>query len=469
MDSRYTRFGKNTILVVLGNVGSKFLSFLMLPFYTKWLPVADYGTVDIIGIYVSFLIGVATCAIAEAVFVFPKGQEIEKQKIYFSSGLNFMLFAFGLILLLFEGTKYIAKASDISNSFVDNIWLVYGILITTAFQQYIQQFTRSIDKIFVYSVSGLVLTVLTIIFSFLLIPNLGVLGYVFAICIANLLTAFYSMIASGSIKYYSPFVASISSCKEMLRYSTPLVPNNLMWWLVSALNRPVIEAFLGIEAIGLFAVANKFPSVLSNAFAMFAVSWQISVLEEFWKPGYKKFFNNVFRWVVFSMILLSCILSILSSTIIEHFADARYYESWRYIPVLTLSSVFMAVSGFAGSNFSATKESKYFFYSSAWGALVAVVANFVLIPTVGTMGASISVALSFLAMSFSRCFYCWKYVKIENLGRIVASLLSNIAIIISVLYIESCMTKCVLIVFFFGVIMLANIDIVKQPIKLLKK
>lgn len=45
----------------------------------------------------------------------------------------------------------------------------------------------------------------------------------------------------------------------MLSYSMPLVPNNIMWWLVSALNRPVMEIYLGMEAIGLFAVANKFP------------------------------------------------------------------------------------------------------------------------------------------------------------------------------------------------------------------
>mgnify|MGYP006912742761 CR=1 FL=1 len=34
----------------------------------------------------------------------------------------------------------------------------------------------------------------------------------------------------------------------------------------------------------------------------------------------------------------------------------------------------MAISGMAGSNFSATKESKYFFYSSVWGALAAIIA-----------------------------------------------------------------------------------------------
>lgn len=56
------------------------MSFIMLPFYTRWLPIEGYGTVDIINIYVSFLIGVVTCAIAESVFIFPKGQPVEKQK-----------------------------------------------------------------------------------------------------------------------------------------------------------------------------------------------------------------------------------------------------------------------------------------------------------------------------------------------------------------------------------------------------
>lgn len=78
----------------------------------------------------------------------------------------------------------------------------------------------------------------------------------------------------------------------------PLVPNNIMWWLVSALNRPVMEIYLGMEAIGLFAVANKFPSVFSSVFAMFAVSWQISVMEEYGKDGYSQFFNKVFRIVI---------------------------------------------------------------------------------------------------------------------------------------------------------------------------
>lgn len=430
MDQRYTRFRNNTLLVIIGNVGSKLMSFIMLPFYTKWLPVEGYGTVDIINIYVSFLIGVVTCAISESIFIFPKGESVDKQKEYFSSGFLFMLISFIVTFLIFLLIKLVCSHTNIQNSFVDNLWLIYGILTTSALQQIVQQFTRSIDRIKVYSTAGVVLTGLTITLSFLFIPKWGVAGYVFAMSVANILTATYSLIASNSYTYLDFGHAKKSSCKQMLRYSVPLVPNNVMWWLVSALNRPVMEIYLGMEAIGLFAVANKFPSAFSSIFAMFAVSWQISVMEEFGRDGYSRFFNRVFRGVVLLMILASCFISILSPLIISVLANENYFESWKYVPVLSFSSVFMAISGIAGSNFSATKESKYFFYSSVWGALVAIIANVTLIPLMGTMGACLSVVLSFFIMSLSRCFYCWRYVKIENIKKLLFSIIANIIIIL---------------------------------------
>jgi O-antigen/teichoic acid export membrane protein len=47
--NKYRRLGKNTLFVFIGNASSKLIGLLMLPFYTRWLSVEDYGTTDIIG------------------------------------------------------------------------------------------------------------------------------------------------------------------------------------------------------------------------------------------------------------------------------------------------------------------------------------------------------------------------------------------------------------------------------------
>ena len=68
--NKYTRLGKNTALVFLGNAGSKFIGLLMLPFYTRWLSIEDYGLTDIITVYVTFLIGIV--ALVNLYLYFPK-------------------------------------------------------------------------------------------------------------------------------------------------------------------------------------------------------------------------------------------------------------------------------------------------------------------------------------------------------------------------------------------------------------
>lgn len=69
---RYSRLGKNTALVFLGTAGSKFLNLLMLPFYTSWLSVADYGSVDLITVYSGLMLGIISCCISDSLFIFPK-------------------------------------------------------------------------------------------------------------------------------------------------------------------------------------------------------------------------------------------------------------------------------------------------------------------------------------------------------------------------------------------------------------
>ena len=92
----------------------------MLPFYTSWLSVEDYGVTDIINVYVSFLVSIVSCCIAESIFIFPKGQKVEKQKQYFSSGIVLYCRRFFFVSFLLFGTvDFVSSIYGFSNSFTD--------------------------------------------------------------------------------------------------------------------------------------------------------------------------------------------------------------------------------------------------------------------------------------------------------------------------------------------------------------
>lgn len=406
--------GRNTFWVFIGNIGSKFIGLLMLPFYTHWLSVEDYGTTDVIMVYAMLLMSIVGMCLPEAIFIFPKGQERKCQQQYFTSGFIGSIVLFIITLFLFIVIKYLSPIFNWESSFIEYLWWIYIFLFTAFVQQYLQQFCRSIDKMRVYSFAGIIQTISTASLSFLLIPRYGVYGFMSSQISACIVTIFYILFASRSYNYYSFHSFSTDKLKEMFVFAIPLIPNGILWWLVSALNRPIMEGYLGLHAIGIFAVANKFPALLSMLFSVFMSAWQISVIEEFKTDNYKSFYNKVFKQLVNFSFFIFVLITLFSCNLVSLLSAENFADAAIYIPLLTLGALFSGVSTVIGGNFSATRESKYYFYSSIWGALVSILANFCLIPILHIWGAVLSLVVSFAVIMLIRNKYASKYVVVEN-------------------------------------------------------
>lgn len=465
---KYRRLGKNALLMFLGNVGSKSLSFLMLPFYTSFLSVADYGTVDLILVYVQLLVGVCTCTLTEAIFVFPKGQDFSKQQTYFTSGAVFSAATLTLTGLLFVILVFSLQAFSYEGIFTEYNFCIFLMLCATFFQTYTQQFARSIDKVSVYVISGIVLTLTTVLTSLLTLPLWGLNGYIYSIVISYFVAAVYTVIAAKEYRFFSFRRLSRVSLKEMLKYSIPMMPNSIMWWVLSTMNRPLLEHYSGIESVGIFAVANKFPMLISMLYTVFTYSWQISVLEEFNKPDYKQFYNKVFRVQFLAFVLFVLGLTFLSRPLIELMTTQGYYDAWKYIAPLALAVVFSNLAGFAGTNFVATKESKYYFTTSFWSGASCFILNFLLIPLLGIWGAIISLLFSNILLFYLRIRKTWKYSPIIRL-RLYLLLLLIIGVYIMLSYfIQNLVINLMFFLVALCVIILLNKDFLHEAYSMCK-
>lgn len=411
-------------------MGSKLIALLMLPFYTKWLSVDEFGTTDNVMIYVTLLFGLFTLSISESIFIFPKGEELQNQKRYFTSGMIFtLLFLTGFIGLM-TICKMFLSTYQILNSFTSNFHFIAPLICITFIQNYLQQFTRSINKIKIYTWSGVILTLMTAIFSFILIPTYKVYGFFLAQIGAYTISSFYTFIASRTNIFFNIKSLDWSFYKKMAMYSIPLIPNAMIWWIISSLNRPILEEEIGLYAIGIFAVGNKLPTLINVIFSVFISSWQISALEESKKADYSIFYNQIFKIVVTTLTIMVMFLTFFGKFLNTIIADPKFFEAWKLIPYLSLSAFFSSISGFVGSNFLIIKKSKYFFYSSFWGAIAAIILNYLFIPKMGVIGAVIANTSAHIVLTTSRIYYSWKFAKITNINYYI---LLTILIILSIL------------------------------------
>lgn len=429
--NKYTRLGKNSALILIGSAGSKMLSVLMLPFYTAWLSVEKYGDIDLINTYVSLIMGVVTLCMTDAIFRFPQGKDISEQRKFFSSGLAVVagsVACFGVVYyLLLTFVNCTTWGVFYSYSRYIFIFVIFNFL-----QLYLQQFCRSIDRVSVFVVSGLMVTVVTVITAIILVPKYGVNGFLLAQLSGQICASLYTLISINVFKYLSYKAISRSIIKSMLAYSVPMIPNATLWWILGTSNRLFLEYYHGTDAVGIFAVANKFPSIITMIANIFFLSWQISVLEEYEKKDFRQFYNRILKLCFVGMIGVSIILSISSYGLIKIFADKSYIEAWTYVPLLGLASVFSALSTFAGTMFMATKKTRYFLTTSIWGSMLCLLLNFILIRPYGIMGATVSMLVAHFAILCLRIKKSDKFVTLDNKTNYILQIAIALCISVSV-------------------------------------
>lgn len=434
MDNKYKSLGKNTILVFIGKFGSGIITFLMLPLYTNWLSPEAYGLAELVNTYANILFSIATCCMADAIFIFPKTSDNLGKSKYYSSGLFVALIGIVLIII---GALVVSHESFIYLGTICNNSIQIVILSVSLFlQNYTQQFTRSIDKMKVYSICGIIQTFFVALFAFLLVPRWGGDGYIYSFVFANVLAAIYTVWASKSYIYLSVKYIDRTYSTDLLKYGIPLIPNSVMWWLVDGINKPIMEVKLGLGAIGIYTVASKFPSVLNVVTGAFSNAWGISVSEEYGKEDFNLYFNRVFKFIFFILMLFSLMLSMMSEIIISVFVSPDYTGVSLLLPILLLSVILSNASGLFGGIFMARKQSKYFFYSSIIGAVTSLGSIVLFIKFWNISGVAWSSVLSFLAIAISRAYFVWKDINKLEINYYIKSIVFYLAFLLIIDNIE---------------------------------
>ena len=388
----------------------------MLPFYTSWLSVEEYGTADMVTVYVSLLLPFVTYSLSSAIFAVPVGHEKKQQGEYFTIGLLFVLLSITLV------SSIVIPLSKLG-IFGDNIFTFYTIyisifLLTSFAQSYIQQFCMAINKMAVFSFSGIVLAASTAILGFLMIPNHGVEGFLKSQILANVVTILFSFIVMRLHQYVVLSKLRIDLLKEMLKYSVPMIPNSLLWWVIASFNRVTMEAYIGVYYLGLYAIASKLPSILTSLINPLTNAWKLSVVQDYKNSDFQDYYSKVSQFLIMTISMMVIVLGLFSEFIIKVISDVEYHSSWIYSPILLLSIVFVFFDQMDAPIFMAYRKTKYFLYSSILGALSGVVLNFILIPLIGIWGAVISMVGGHALLSLIQLKFSWKYAQMRSITTI---------------------------------------------------
>ena len=406
--SRSKTLFNNTLIFTISNFASKVLGFLMLPFYTRVLTREEFGSSDLVILTVGLLIPLITISMSEGVLRFTLDEK-EDNKQVFSFGLKLIGAGFILILMLYPLISMIMAIKEY-------IILFYLLYISQALNLYCNQFVRGINKIKLIGYVGVIQTIVTVLSNVILLAvcNFGIEGFLISIVLSNsiaLLTLFFWGGLGKYISLFAPINKDLQ--REMLKYSIPLTPNRLSWWLNSSANKYIISGYSSIAELGLFSAASRIPSILITFQGIFIQAWQLSAIKEYDSKDSVDFFSNVYKLYNITMLMGCSLLIFFIKPISSFLFGPDFSTAWKLVPFLLVAVIFGALIGFLNSINHAVKKTKTLFMAVLSGASLGLLLNFIFVPKYGAMATSISTAVSFFTIWLIRLVDTQKYMRLK--------------------------------------------------------
>ena len=405
---KYKKLASNTLILSIGMFSSKLLVYFLMPLYTAILSAEQYGTADLITNAANLLIPFCCIGITYGVFRFAADNE-ENHKTIFSSGVVVLL-ASSIVFLL--ASPVISTVSY----FKDYSWLIAFYVISSNFHTLCKEYIRAKGRMKLYAVQSILGTALTIAFNllFLMPMRLGVTGYVLSVAVADAIGTVFLIVYAKLYKDFSIKAVSKLKIKEMLRYSLPMMPTTVIWWITNVSDRFIVTAICGSAANGLYSAAYKIPTIIALVAGVFNEAWQFSAISESKdEKGVSSFFSEVFEKYQ-AILFLGCSMLIpftqLATMIL---LDKSYYEAWSFMPVLLVATVFSSLVTFIGTIYTVKKRTMMSFVTAALGAGLNVGLNFLMIPSMGAQGAGIATAISYFAVFVFRAIHSKSFMPFD--------------------------------------------------------
>ena len=427
--SREKNLAKNTIIITIGKICTQLITFFLLPLYTGILSTEEYGAVDLLNTLVSLLLPIVTFQVEQAVFrelIEVRGKKDKESRIISSA----------VITVIFQCIVYLVIFALIS-PFINNHYKFFLAtnVVANIFLSLLLQIARGFGDNKKYAFASFISALSTIIFNvlFLVVIKLGANGMLLGTMLGQIVATIYLFISLKLYKYLKVKDYKKEVIKSLWKYSLPLIPNAISWWVFNASDRVIASAFLGVDQNGILAASLKFSTVFITFYNIFNMSWTESISIAIKDDDVSDYFNKMFNIILKLFTALAIGMIACMPFVFPIMINEKFSVGYGLVPISIIGSLFNVVVGLVSVIYVAKKNTKAIASTSIVSAVINIIVHLVLIKFIGLYAAVISTFMAFFIMSIYRLIDVSKrYFKIKiDMKFVIQSLIALIFVFVS--------------------------------------
>jgi len=386
--------GDSFIYGVSGIITS-FIGVFLIPLYTKVFNPADYGIIALLGSLQSIVTIFIIFGMDNSFAVWYWDKPTEEGRSIAASNWFFFSLTLGLVisLLLAAGSSFIASYI-LGNVDLYPVVILFAANIFLASTQKLLNLWFRMRRQPIHAVSfNLFISLLTVALNiwFVLIKKAGIPGIYYSVCISSFIALAITILIlrkNISIKYFD-----YGELRSMVRFSLPLVPTGLIFWIMGAATPYFINFLMHDKAeIGLYQIGSTAASLLGLAtFAFFQAftAYALSISKE---ENAKKIYAKILEYYIYIGMAAALLLGFLAKFILRLFTNENYFSAYIVIGILAFNVIISGVIQVVSIANLLAKDNKPIARSAMFSVMITIAGYFTLIPLLGKEGAAMAVA-----------------------------------------------------------------------------
>lgn len=398
----------------IGNIGSKLITFLMVPLYTYFVhDTGDFGYYDVCLTVCLLLLPFFTLQLRDGAFRFLLDCDDETQRRRIVSFVARTM-ASSLVITLLVATV-LALFTDIQH-----LGYAVGLLIAMSLQEVYSQVFRGLGNNRAFVMVGILSALGIGVFSVIFVAYLhwGIRGIFLANIIARLLALVLVEAKVRLITRHTSWNIRIGKVgRDIIRYTLPLLPGSLCWWLTGSSDRLFVTHFLGLDVNGVYAVAIRFTGIINTLAIIFYQAWQETAILQYHSPDRDRFFSRMFNSYIFLLGIILVGYVFLLKVNYGWLVAPQYHQSLNYIYPLGLSAVLFALSAFFDMGYQCAKDTSRTLPAIVLSAVINVILNFMLIKPLGVYGVILTQVITYTVLFTYRWHDMRRYFVLKSSRR----------------------------------------------------
>lgn len=408
--NRGKKMTKDFLVYSIGSIGSKLMTFLLLPLYTHYITPSEYGYYDQCFTACFLLMPILTLQLRDGIFRFLLDTEDTDERTRIVTMVNKTLLQTTAISLLIALAVYFVYPFK----YLEYITI---LLVGMSFYDVYAQTVRGLGNNRSFIAMSLISSFGIVLLSILFVVILGM--KVPGIFLANILARVAALLIveakeKALKRFFNPKLCDYKELRrEILKFSIPLLPAGICWWFIGLSNRYFITNYMSLHETGIYGVASRLAIVVHTISTVFMQTWQENAIQQYHSSDRDHFFSKIFNGYIFSFVLVILLYTFAAKLVFPYLFNADYLESFKYLYPLCISTMLFALAGYFEVIYQCEKNTQRLVPPFIAAPIVNVVLNYLLIGPLGINGVILSYAATYLLLTAYRWYDVRKHVKIR--------------------------------------------------------